>query len=361
MPRPLARRLAALAVLLPACSYDGSGLVSAGEPTSTTTSTASTTGEPALTTTAAPLTTGGPDLSTTGTTAPVDPSTDATTDATTTTSSTSTTGGDTSTTTGDETTGPPPPLLVDDGLLARYFLDEAAGGQGPTHALDAAPDPLDLPLVYDGMGGMNPVYVEQAGHRGLRWPTPGLDGRATIAVAGTKLQSGLHNRVAATIELVVEVDAVTDLGSRLTHIGRGIEYGHFTLRSSKIDRLEFYWKGNVLAGVWPVDWSGLGRAVVHVVVDTGQPDPIHRVRLYIGGVAVTGGMDIALVPPNQNEAIAIPTDPNIPLHFTLGNRGVDVDRSFQGTLYYAAIYAAALSETQLEENAAVLAGLDDAP
>ncbi|WAS93188.1 hypothetical protein [Nannocystis punicea] len=359
MPRPHLRRLAALAFFLLACSYDGSGLVSVGEPPSTTTSTGTTTGEPALTTTDAPLTTtGGPDLSTTGTTAPVDPTTDATT--TTTTSSTSTTG-ETSTTTGDETTGPPPPLLIDDGLLVRYFLDEAASGQSPTHALDAAPDPLDLPLVYDGMGGMNPVYVEEAGHRGLRWPMPGLDGRATIAAADTKLQSGLQNRTAATIEIVVEVDAVTDLGSRLTHIGRGIEPGHFTLRSSKIDRLEFYWKGDVLAGVWPVDWNGLGRAVVHVVVDTGQPEPIHRIRLYIDGVVVADGTDIALVPPNQNEAIAIPTDPNIPLHFTLGNRGVDVDRSFQGTLYYAAIYAAALSETQLAANADILAGLDDAP
>lgn len=360
MPRPQLRRLAALALLLAACSYDGSGLVSAGPPSST--SSTSTTDEPTTTTTAPPLTTSGPDLTTTGTTAPVDPTVDATTtDATTTTSTTAaTTELSTSTTTGDETTGEPPPMLVDEGLLVRYFLDEAAGGQGPKYALDAAPDPLDLPLVYD-MGAMNPVYAEQRGHRGLRWPMAGLHGRATLPVADTKVQTALQNRTAATLELVVDIDAVTLLGSRLVHVGRSFEMGHFTLRSSALDRLEFYWKGNNLAGVWPVDWAGLGRAVVHVVLDTGQPEPIHRVRLYVDGAAVADGMDISLVHPNQNEAVAIPTDPNIPLYFALGNRGADGDRSFQGTLYYAAIYATALSETQLQQNAEILAGSDDAP
>lgn len=363
MPRPQLRRLAALALLLAACSYDGSGLVSAGPPTSTSSS--STADEPTTTTTtsttAPPLTTSGPDLTTTGTTAPVDPTVDATTtDATTTSTTAATTELSTSTTTGDETTGEPPPMLVDEGLLVRYFLDEADGGQGPKHALDAAPDPLDLPLVYD-MGAMNPVYAEHRGHRGLRWPMAGLHGRATLPVAGTKVQTGLQNRTAATLELVVEVDAVTVFGSRLLHVGRSLEQGHFTLRSTDIDRLEFHWKGLTLAGVWPVDWAGLGRVVVHVVLDTGQPDPIHRVRLYIDGAAVADGTDIGLLHPNQNEAIAIPTDPNIPLYFALGNRGADGDRSFQGTLYYAAIYASALSETQLQQNADILAGTDDAP
>ncbi|MFZ6185867.1 hypothetical protein [Nannocystis pusilla] len=364
MPRPQVRRLAALALLLAACSYDGSGLVSAGPPSSTSSS--STTGEPTTPTTtdttAPPLTTSGPDLTTTGTTAPVDPTVDATTtDPTTTTSTTAaTTELSTSTTTGDETTGEPPPMLVDEGLLVRYFLDEAKDGQGPKLALDAAPDPLDLPLVYD-MGAMNPVYAEQRGQRGLRWPMPGLHGRATLPVADTKVQTALQNRTAATLELVVDIDAVTLLGSRLVHVGRSFEMGHFTLRSSALDRLEFYWKGNNLAGVWPVDWAGLGRVVVHVVLDTGQPEPIHRVRLYVDGAAVADGMDITLVHPNQNEAIAIPTDPNIPLYFALGNRGADGDRSFQGTLYYAAIYATALSETQLQQNAEILAGSDDAP
>ncbi|MFY0538171.1 hypothetical protein [Nannocystis pusilla] len=364
MPRPHLRRLAALALLLAACSYDGSGLVSAGPPTST--SSASTTDEPTstTTTTAPPLTTSGPDLTTTGTTAPVDPTIDPTTTDATTTTTTSTTDAttelSTSTSTGDETTGEPPPQLVDEGLLVRYFLDEAKDGQGPKHALDAAPEPLDLPLVYD-MGAMNPVYAEQDGHRGLRWPKPELHGRATLPVADTKVQTALQNRTAATIELVLEIDAVTLFGSRLLHVGRSFEMGHFTLRSSALDRLEFYWKGNNLAGVWSLDWAGLGRVVVHLVLDTGQPEPIHRVRLYVDGAAVADGMDFGLMHPNQNEAIAIPTDPNIPLYFALGNRGADGDRSFQGILYYAAIYANALSETQLQQNAEILAGNDDTP
>ncbi len=38
--------------------------------------------------------------------------------------------------------------LVDVGLLARYFIDEAGQGQGPSQLIDAAADPLNLTLSY---------------------------------------------------------------------------------------------------------------------------------------------------------------------------------------------------------------------
>lgn len=365
LPRLVARRTA-LPLLLAACSYDGSGLAGAELPSSSSTTSESTSGSTAAPATSSTTESPEPTTSTdttTGTTAPVDPTTGTTTGDITTSTSTSdpsTSTTELSTTTGDDTTGEPPPMLVDVGLVARYFLAEAANGQGPTHALDAAPEPLDLPLVYAAMGGMNPVYVEQDGGRGLRWPAAGLDGRATASVSGTKIQERLDGRTAATIEVVVDIDAVTGMGSRISHIGAGAEPGRLSLRSGNINRLEFYWKDNVLAGVWPVDLDDLGRIVVHLVLDTGQPDPLHRVRLYIDGAAVSDGMDGMLTDPGQNEAIVIP-DGNDQLHYTLGNRGVDSDRSFQGALYYAALYDVALSESQLAHNAELLLVGDDGP
>ncbi|MDC0673167.1 hypothetical protein [Nannocystis radixulma] len=95
--------------LLIACSFDGSGLVSVGEPTSTTTNgdTSTVTAEPETATNAQPTTTTGPggsesDGATMSTTTPVDPTVDPST-TTTTTTDTTTTGPDTTTTT---STGP---------------------------------------------------------------------------------------------------------------------------------------------------------------------------------------------------------------------------------------------------------------
>ena len=90
--------------LLVACSFDGSGLVSVGEPTSTSTGDTSTTTAPS--TTAVLPTTAGPgsdsDSATMSTTTPVDPTVDPST-TTTTTGPDTATGSDTSTSTGPDT------------------------------------------------------------------------------------------------------------------------------------------------------------------------------------------------------------------------------------------------------------------
>ena len=41
-----------------------------------------------------------------------------------------------------------PTPLVDEGLLVRYFIDEADSGQVPTQLVDSAPSPLPLDLHY---------------------------------------------------------------------------------------------------------------------------------------------------------------------------------------------------------------------
>jgi hypothetical protein len=109
LPYYVARARWTAFTLLIACSFDGSGLVSVGEPTSTTTTgdTSTVTAEPGTATNVQPTTTTGPggsesDGATMSTTTPVDPTVDPST-TTTTTNDTTTTGPDTTTTT---STGP---------------------------------------------------------------------------------------------------------------------------------------------------------------------------------------------------------------------------------------------------------------
>ncbi|KKK96202.1 hypothetical protein LCGC14_2665080, partial [marine sediment metagenome] len=40
--------------------------------------------------------------------------------------------------------------LVDTELLARFFIDEAASGNGPTDLLDASGNNYDVPIQYGG-------------------------------------------------------------------------------------------------------------------------------------------------------------------------------------------------------------------
>lgn len=377
------QRTTFLALLLAACTFDATGLTAAPTPASTSgaSTSSSSTGTPDPTTSTSTTSTTSTDAST----SPVDPTTDsltssstgdpgtsttgpnttstATTDATSTADSTTADSTIADTTIADTTTGTTgePNALADDGLIVRYFLDEAASGQTPTMLVDAAPQPLALPLVYSKMGGNNPVYVEQSGHRGLSWTKIELDGRATLPVDAMKIQARLAGKTTATIEVVVEIDQVSANGSRVSHIGAGSEPGHLTLRSDNINKAQTYWQGDRLAGAWDVDWLAEGRAVAHVVYDTAQADPADRVRFYLDGQQLPDAAD-TVEHPAQNQTITVPATAMMkPVHFTLGNRGEDGSRSFKGVLFYAALYDVALSDDAIAGNAALLEQDDDTP
>ena len=252
--------------------------------------------------------------------------------------------------------GAPVGALVDDGLLVRYYLDEAASGQLPALALDAAPDPLHLPFTYTP--GM--TYVEIGGHRGLAWNAAELDGRASIPAADTKLVMQLTSLIEATIEVVVRIDAVSMSNSRISHIGTDSESGRFTLSTNDVDQLKFFWRPGgdaqpipILAGLWQVGFDTVGRVVLHVVLDTSAPVAADRLRLFVGGALA---LPLPATPPAAGESIQI-SNAN---HFTIGNREIGM-RSFQGELYYSAMYTKALSEADVLNNAAVLADSDDSP
>ncbi|WP_437963729.1 LamG-like jellyroll fold domain-containing protein [Sorangium sp. So ce260] len=248
--------------------------------------------------------------------------------------------------------------LTDGGLVARYFLDEAATGSAPTQVEDAAEAPMPLALTY---GPEMSFGADGAAHSGLSWTAAGADGRASALIDGTKIQSALQGTIAATIEVVLRVAEVVEGGSRIVHIGSGTEGGRFTLRSETPGQIVFWWNGDFCGGAWDVELPE--RAVMHGVFDSTVPEPAaDRVRLYINGVparrrsSVGGYCGMHVSVPPLGTTLDLPDG----RHLVLGNRELG-GRTFSGALYYAALYARALTAAEIERHTAALLASDDRP
>ena len=237
------------------------------------------------------------------------------------------------------------PLPV--GLVARYWMEEAASGQAPTQLLDDQTSPLNLPITYDLT---NPTYTVLSTGRGWESTTTDNQGRATTLVDGTKLQTALDGATATAIEVVLAIDALSTNSSRIFHIGDASDSGYLTLSSPNATTLYFYSLGGTLRGQWDPGFDGT-RAVFHLVYDSSEPTAGDRVRLYKNGVlqAKTGGTD-----PPLNETISVPNGK----YFGIANRELCC-RSFDGRMYYAAVYDGALTASEVSTNYAALLISDD--
>lgn len=249
--------------------------------------------------------------------------------------------------------------LTDDGLVVRYFLDEAALRIVPTQVEDAADAPLSLALTTGPEMGF---VGDGAGHSGLAWTAASGNSRASAPIDGTKIQSLLHGSRAGTIEAVLRIAEVSSQGSRIVHIGSGTEPGRFTLRSDRPGQVDFWWNGTNCGGSWDVRIPE--RAVVHGVLDTTVQEPAAaRLRLYVNGAPAprltpAGGYcaeDARL--PDVDAALDLLPEGR---HFVLGNRESG-GRTFAGALYYAALYARALTDAEIQRHVAGLLASDDRP
>lgn len=253
--------------------------------------------------------------------------------------------------------------LVDCGLLARYFLDEAASGTRPVAALDSAPNPLHLPLNY--AGGL--TYAEVVGHRGLSFPTAAQSGGAFSAAAGTKL-FGLNGSTGGTVEAVLDYEEVTYLGTRIVHLGRD-SAASFSLASAfewsmgqpTIDQpttveMRAVFGGVSVTALYDLALFELGRVVLHGVIDTTRPEVDERMRLYLNGVQIPVRGYTDDLAPEQGASLTLTAQDSI----GLGNRAIG-ERSPRGALYYGAYYAHPLDEAQVTHNAAQLLADDDSP
>lgn len=237
--------------------------------------------------------------------------------------------------------------LSDDGLVARYFLDEAADGTAPMLALDSADEPVDLPLSY---GDRSLRYVSAFGHRGLAFDLAGADDGARAPIAGSKFE-GIEGVTALTFEVVVRLDDSINSASRIVHFG-GTDSGIATLSSRNPDQLQFAWNDNVVRE-WDYSAFSDGAAhVVHVITDTNAVNDASRFRLLVDGNEL---------PPTEVTAVAPGEAAFVPQGaiFALGNR--NQDRAMQGILFYAAIYGLAFPDATVAAHVPALLGSDDSP
>ncbi len=239
--------------------------------------------------------------------------------------------------------------LVDRGVLVRYYIDDGGPGELPLMLHDSIEPPLELSMTY----GPELQFIEEASGRGLDWSAPSLNSRASIPVDGSKIAIALQGSSTATIEMVLRVTDTDPLGSRISHIGTENERGRISLYAPTPGRIQFYWYGSVMLEEWDIGATLFERRVVHAVLDTTALAPEDRVRMFIDGQPVAPVMES---PPEQGQGI----DLAIGRHYVLGNREIG-GRSFQGAMFYAALYETALSVEDIQGNAAVLSISDDAP
>lgn len=245
--------------------------------------------------------------------------------------------------------------LVDDGLVVRYFLDEAASGQGPTQALDAAMDPVDLTIAYGGDDAFN--FTEIAGNRGVQWNEVNHVGKvyASPSIDGTKLIAELNGSQTATIEVVAKVEDVPVGNDGFFWNVRSATAPHMAFGMSDITTLFFNWNGSFAhVGSWSFNLNTGDRVILHLVLDTTL-GPNQRVVLHAkdGSPTSLGGA----TPPGSSEGIDLSgTD----YYLALGNSQVGTN-SFQGVLHYAAVYNRALSSHEIARNRDVLSASDDEP
>jgi hypothetical protein len=244
-------------------------------------------------------------------------------------------------------------VLSDRGLLTRYFIDEAGSGQGPTQLEDAAPDPLAMPSLYTP----ELSFTEVDGHRGLAWTATSNDGRPQVVIQGTKVATRLEGTTEATAEVVVRVTSYSSSNSRFSSIAFGSDYGGLTFGTDTTNEVwaSFNVANTATANVEYYSASlPSTRMVMHYIYESTKMAGVDRRRIYVNGVRLTSKKQAT--DPLPGEVLTFQANQE----YTLGNREAG-QRSFNGELYYAALYDVALNNEEIVRHAKLLFDDDDSP
>jgi hypothetical protein len=243
-------------------------------------------------------------------------------------------------------------LIGESSLVVRYFINEDPA-QDPTEIHDASDVSLNLTLLNPDPPVLSVAQDEQ-GHRGLRWTTAGQPAVAKAEIMDTQIHQKLNGKT-ATFELVMDL-------SYVLYYTRPIYIGHWD-SSTTFDDLSIAFGStgflhlrfaDVDAGRWDLDLAQDIRMVLHVVVNTAESTEEARRRLYINGQFIASSAYAAVLAKDKAIDLSMST------HLSLGTRPTS-DTSPAGMVYYAAIYNAALSDDEIQTNAALLLLDDDHP
>lgn len=241
--------------------------------------------------------------------------------------------------------------LVDTGLIFRLPIDEAESGTGPSSVLDIGPNGYDITTIDYGAGNMS--YTEVAGNRGLE--STSVNGsqalRRQLAVDDA-VEAALEGSKTATIEMVVRVDTAknfSNLGGIRNTVANNSPLMFFRGSTNSDYRVDI--NGNAERTGLTTDLSV--RSVLTLVIDTSLAIAADRIKVFKNGVLDTSGSDTV----NQDVTLALAgADSELQI------MGLNFDDfSFDGEMFYWAIYSGALSAADVLTNADILILDDDTP
>lgn len=239
-----------------------------------------------------------------------------------------------------------PRVLASPGLVARYYLNEAESGTSVTSVLDSSPNAYHLnDVAYNG-GTMQ--WVKLFGQRGLYSNTYSVPAyakrRATTNDALLQKSGGTK----WTIEIVSDRLLGTNNNERIfalhTILNTSISGLAVNINPTELTvGFQEVFVGSLLNIYTPAS----GIRTLHAVIDTTQATEANRVRIYVNGVFAS--QMVLGTAPVQNSGLTLTTD----FETLIFNRSTYL-RSPVGTLFYAALYADALSATDVANNHSVL-------
>lgn len=237
--------------------------------------------------------------------------------------------------------------LIDTGLLARYYVDEAASGNLPAALLDASDvSPAeDIPIDYGT--GPNLSYTEIAGNRGINSASETGDGVCTTGAlaSGNKIFDAVTVSTGVTLEYVFNA-SVYGNGVVFGFILPGVQNTFFYRHGSSPEVM--FNGASVLFGSVASPTSQ--RLVVHLVLDTTQATEADRIKVYVNGV---------------DQAANFILIGSIPLNSTLSSSNLALTAqefgAIAGTWFYGAVYNLAFNQANVTNNLNILTVDDDTP
>ena len=243
--------------------------------------------------------------------------------------------------------------LVPDGLVVRYYIDEAASGQGPTAVLDGSGVGAAFDLAITYAASLN--YTEIGGNRGLE--NTGIVGNQicekAIDPTSDKVRDNIHGAQKFTITVVARIDDFSGGMGRCFAINENSSSNaKIGLTGNSPTAAKTFFNGTVMR-TWD---PGTVRTVTHIVFDTTQATANDRVKVYKDKVLQSPTIDAN---PALNATVDLPSTSRIVM-FNRGPSG-SRDRSMDGVLFYADLHSIAYTQAQVTNDFDILTADDDTP
>ena len=246
--------------------------------------------------------------------------------------------------------------LSNTSLVVRYYFDEAVSGTAPASVIDRSANGYHLDEVNYGSGNM--AYTEVSGNRGLESTDSGGSGtqraRHAIHDSADAVRSALTGSKTITLEIVATIDALNSVNNSFIFgiQNRSSAFPTVGLSSNTASSLSAFWETAEMRGSIP--WTAGVRYVWHVVFDTAQATANDRVKVYRDGVLQSPSV-IANPALDDTFTMAASLDLSALNRENAGSFG----RSFDGIVYYAAIYARAFAQGDVTAHYDILTLGDD--